>query len=202
MARSGATRNKKGAAGSSQPLWLVFTAGLVVGVALTWLMQSVILQGKGGDKIVEAVKEVATPKVNEDELTLPRFEFYSILPELEVVIPEPLTESLRDVLPGDAEPAEKPEESTTAESTPAPTNSTETYYIQAGSFRKPEDAERMKVKLLLMGLDVEVKAVEVEGKQYHRVRIGPITNFSAFETARNRLKENNVQYIVLKSRNQ
>ena len=132
----------------------------------------------------------------DDDLKL-EFEFHSILPELDVVIPEQLTETLRDVLPKKKPEEKKNVDTVSVEEKPA---QGDTYFIQAGSFKKNEDAERMKIKLLLLGLDVHVQSVNVEGAKYHRVRIGPLTDFDSFDRARARLKENGVQYLVLKTR--
>jgi cell division protein FtsN len=47
------------------------------------------------------------------------------------------------------------------------------YFVQAGAFRTPEDAEAQRAKLSLMGIDAKVSEREQSGRQVFRVRVGP-----------------------------
>ncbi|HEY0885769.1 MAG TPA: SPOR domain-containing protein, partial [Ramlibacter sp.] len=47
------------------------------------------------------------------------------------------------------------------------------YFVQAGAFRTPEDAEAQRAKLSLMGVDAKVTEREQSGRQVFRVRVGP-----------------------------
>jgi cell division protein FtsN len=47
------------------------------------------------------------------------------------------------------------------------------YFVQAGAFRAPEDAEAQRAKLSLMGMEARVTEREQSGRQVFRVRIGP-----------------------------
>ena len=47
------------------------------------------------------------------------------------------------------------------------------YFVQAGAFRTPEDAEAQRAKLSLMGIDARVTEREQSGRQVFRVRVGP-----------------------------
>ena len=47
------------------------------------------------------------------------------------------------------------------------------YFVQAGAFRTPEDAEAQRAKLSLMGIDAKVTEREQSGRQVFRVRVGP-----------------------------
>ena len=47
------------------------------------------------------------------------------------------------------------------------------YFVQAGAFRTPEDAEAQRAKLSLMGFDAKVTEREQSGRQVYRVRVGP-----------------------------
>ena len=47
------------------------------------------------------------------------------------------------------------------------------YFVQAGAFRTPEDAEAQRAKLSLMGVDARVTEREQSGRQVFRVRLGP-----------------------------
>jgi cell division protein FtsN len=47
------------------------------------------------------------------------------------------------------------------------------YFVQAGAFRTPEDAEAQRAKLSLLGVDAKVSEREQSGRQVWRVRVGP-----------------------------
>ncbi|MES2937073.1 MAG: SPOR domain-containing protein [Pseudomonadota bacterium] len=47
------------------------------------------------------------------------------------------------------------------------------YFVQAGAFRTPEDAEGQRAKLSLMGIEAKVTEREQSGRQVWRVRVGP-----------------------------
>ena len=47
------------------------------------------------------------------------------------------------------------------------------YFVQAGAFRTPEDAEQQRAKLVLMGLQPRVSDREQSGRMVYRVRLGP-----------------------------
>jgi cell division protein FtsN len=111
----------------------------------------------------------------------PRFEFYTLLPEMEVPVPAN----------GSARAEEK--------SPPPVRASGETYVLQVGSFRTPGDADRLKASLTLMGLDATVQTVSVDGKAtWHRVRVGPYTDMARVNEVRRRLKENDLEAVLLK----
>ena len=50
------------------------------------------------------------------------------------------------------------------------------YFVQAGAFRTPEDAEAQRAKLSLMGIEAKVTEREQSGRQVYRVRVGPFSN--------------------------
>lgn len=50
------------------------------------------------------------------------------------------------------------------------------YFVQAGAFRTPEDAEAQRAKLSLMGIEAKVSEREQSGRQVWRVRLGPFSN--------------------------
>jgi cell division protein FtsN len=82
-----------------------------------------------------------------------RFDFYDILPQYEVVVPEV--------------------ESTAGPSAKAkPVDEPGSYVLQAGSFGAAADAEKLKANLALLGIESRVQKVAIDDDVYHRVRIG------------------------------
>ncbi len=74
----------------------------------------------------------------------------------------------------------------------------DTYYLQAGSFSIEADAEKMRAKLLLNGLDAFVKPSNINGKLHHRVRLGPYYDKQALGEARQSLQKRGISYMVLR----
>jgi len=131
------------------------------------------LPGKPGDKAVER----------------PRFDFYNIL------------EGKQPATPGAAAPvAPTPAVSVapTVEVKPGPV---EVFFLQVGAFQKAADADNLKAKLALTGLEASVQEVSIPEKgTMHRVRVGPFRNPEEMNQARTLLSQNGVQGTVIKQK--
>lgn len=62
------------------------------------------------------------------------------------------------------------------------------YFVQAGAFRTPEDAEAQRAKLSLMGLEAKVTEREQSGRQVFRVRIGPFDKKDEADRSKEKLE--------------
>jgi cell division protein FtsN len=131
------------------------------------------LPGKPGDKPVDRQ----------------RFEFYGIL------------EGKQPATPGAAPPAQAPAgapAAPAAESKPAPS---ETFFLQVGAFQKAADADNLKAKLALGGLEASVQEVSIPEKgTMHRVRVGPFGNPEEMNRVRALLSQSGVQGTVIKQK--
>lgn len=97
-----------------------------------------------------------------------------------------------DVGAGSADPSEAPDRPTSPE--------TPLYALQVGAFRMADDAESMKGKLALIGLEARVLPAEVNGQRVYRVRIGPYSRPDDVNRAKARLEENGIEASVVRSR--
>ena len=61
------------------------------------------------------------------------------------------------------------------------------YVVQAGSFRKQEDADRVQQQLRKLGIDSSVQRVQMDQGEVFRVRIGPLTDLAEINRLRARL---------------
>jgi cell division protein FtsN len=61
------------------------------------------------------------------------------------------------------------------------------YFVQAGAFRTPEDAEAQRAKLTLQGLDAKVTERESAGRTVYRVRLGPFEKREEADKAKEKL---------------
>ncbi len=107
------------------------------------------------------------------------YDFYEMLPKFEVVVPEKEQEVKRDI---PSSPIERPG----------------VYVLQAGSYRKIEDAQRVRQQLSLQGIDANVQRVAVDTDVWHRVRIGPLTDLAEVNRLRNRLRSAEFNALVVR----
>jgi cell division protein FtsN len=112
--------------------------------------------------------------------TAEKYDFYQMLPNFEVVVPEKEKDVKRD-LPGTAK-IERPG----------------VYVLQAGSYRNESDADRVRDKLSKVGIDAKVQRVAVDSDVWHRVRIGPITRLEDLNKLRRQLQAADVDAIVIR----
>ena len=99
-----------------------------------------------------------------------RFDFYSVLPNFEVIIPEQEPDVSRD---REAKAIERPG----------------IYVLQAGSFTEYADADRRRAQLALQGIESRIQRVTIDDKTYHRVRIGPTRDLDELNALRSRLRQ-------------
>ena len=69
------------------------------------------------------------------------------------------------------------------------------FYLMAGSFQKPSDAEAQKANLALIGFDATVQKAVIGEKVWYRVKIGPFKRQDDANRARNELKENGIDAV-------
>jgi cell division protein FtsN len=168
-----------------KPGWLLLVVGIGIGVAGVTLWQMYSHRGDGrsglGNFFSSISKPVEKPAKKEPEPakpTKPKFDFYTILPETETVLPERRSKTKISKA--------KPEEGVN-------------YILQAGSFAGFEEADQMKAKLALAGLVAHIQKITIEGKgEYHRVRLGPYDNIEQLEGAAQQLQKMGIKALRLK----
>lgn len=184
-------------------VWML--AGLAIGLFAAFL---VYLSKQPAENIsfTESVKqelqkareqdaiEVHEPAVVNDNTTekaepsKPRFEFYTILSELEVFVPEPEIEN------------KQTQQATASNDKKIKTDNiseTKKYILQAGSFKSLADAERHKATLALLGVQSTIQSVAINNDQWHRVRIGPFSRADQLYDTLSTLKQNNIQAMTM-----
>ncbi|MFM8342228.1 MAG: SPOR domain-containing protein [Methylomonas sp.] len=130
---------------------------------------------------VESEKKVDTVTATEPEE--PRYDFYTILPQAEVVVPDyEIKTRVREELVGKTKTAK--------------------YMMQAGSFRDTSEAERHKAKLAQLGIESRIEAAKVGNVMWYRVKVGPYDNSSSVATIKDLLVKNGIGVIVTEGGNQ
>lgn len=186
--------NRRGRRGATPP-WLSFASGLAIGLFVAFVVflqhskppaaeasrpTAARTETRAAAPAAQPAPESPEPEtVAEPPPPKPRFDFYTILPEMEVKVPE--------WQPGNPPKGEAPQLEPGA------------YVLQVGSFQRFEEADRAKANLALRGISAEIQPVDlnVQGTWY-RVRIGPLRDLSEVQTMRTRLTENGMDFMLLK----
>ena len=188
----------RGGNGGGKPAWLWILVGMLAGIGLMLLVLvkdwAPLLRQKDlpqpnpqatAPKETDAPVAEAKPKQN--------FDFYQVLPEAEVMIPDAeLTAKARAEQQARANPA------TPANGTAGATAAAARYVLQAGSYPDPRAADEAKAKLALSGFSAHIQPVTINGKTWHRVRVGPYASASELEAAKRSLADNGIKAIALK----
>jgi cell division protein FtsN len=72
------------------------------------------------------------------------------------------------------------------------------YYVQAGAYSRPEDAEQQRAKLAMMGVGARVMEREQSGRMVYRVRVGPFDGRDDAETMQARLASASVEASLVR----
>jgi cell division protein FtsN len=72
------------------------------------------------------------------------------------------------------------------------------YFIQAGAFRTPEDAEQQRAKLSLMGFQAKVTEREQSGRTVYRVRLGPFDKKDDADKTKEKLDAQSVETALVR----
>ena len=72
------------------------------------------------------------------------------------------------------------------------------YFIQAGAYRTPEDAEQQRAKLLLLGFQAKVTEREQAGRTVYRVRVGPFDKKDEADKTKDKLDGNAVETALVR----
>jgi cell division protein FtsN len=81
--------------------------------------------------------------------------------------------------------------------TDAPAPETTRYLLQAGAFRTPNDADAMRARLALLGMDARIFPIEQNGTTLYRVRVGPYGQVEDINRIRKELAENGIDSQVV-----
>jgi cell division protein FtsN len=177
------------------PGWIWMLAGLTIGLFVALLVY--IKDNSSGKliitetvaKVFQQQKQTDTRGVKKDHATAPpkpennkpKFDFYTILPELEVAIPE--LELLN------------------ATDNSKTNNTNQQYMLQAGSFKKFTEADKLKARLALQGIEANIQKVKInDADTWHRVRIGPLNTITSLNKVRRRLRSMGIASIVVKNK--
>lgn len=197
------------------PGWIWLGCGLVVGGFFMFLFSL----EPGGDSIRrdkgEAAKPAVAAKPKPAEPAKPKYDFYTLLPESEVILPqaieEPPAKPATPSKPVSAEEARKIDEQRALAALsgevppPAPqviasAPVTTQFFLQAGSFRRREDADSLRAQIILLGQNVKVETGKVREENWHRVLVGPFATREQLAGAQKSLAASGFSNLLLQQR--
>jgi cell division protein FtsN len=173
---------KRSGGGTLLGIFIGLILGLGIAVWIAWYMNKTPIpflnKAKPPEKTAaEPGKALDKPdEKTTQQVEKPRFEFYKILPGAE----EPVTE--REIKQA-AKPGARPEN----------------YLLQVGSFQNPADADNLKARLALLGVEAGVEPINLAEKgTWYRVRVGPYDRVDEINRLRQTLAQNGIDASLVK----
>ena len=187
--------------------WLGIFIGLVIGVVaaagVVWYLKKTPVpfqEGKGSQSEAAKPGEAAgtergnrgqtqgvpepLPAKAGDKPPEKRFTFYDILP------------GKQEAVPGAVPPPATPAAAPPTAAVPAG----EVLFLQVGAFQKPTEADSLKARLALLGVETSVQEVIIPDKgTMYRVRVGPYAQIEDMNKARSLLTQNGIPVSVVRA---
>lgn len=228
-ARKGKGRQAVRNNGGGFPAWAGILIGILIGglVVVVLMRHSLVpMTPKGPQPNPEATAQPGSDEGLAPTATTPKkpqYDFYSVLSEKEVRIPDSEISAqakaeqqqaaaqkqqaaaatpAAPVLPANAPAAVTQNITAAPPSAVAPPSSasgSSGFLLQVGAFPSAAEAETLKAKLALQGFVANVQSVNIGGQTYHRVRLGPFHSATALEAAKQRLSAAGIPAIALKA---
>lgn len=181
---------KKGAL----PGWVWLLAGLAVGLLVAFLIwldkvptpkptARTAVEKPAPAKDTRSVKKEVPARAPDAQAREERkglaYDFYTLLPEMEVPVP-------------DNEPA--------ARGLPPTPVAPGSYVVQVGAFRTLKDADARKAELALLGIVSSIQVITIDSNTLHRVRIGPLSDMNRLDQVRSTLKQHDIPFMLLREK--
>jgi len=187
------------------PIWAWMMAGLALGLTLAamlyWKLNAKHHLPQTATISIEEVAQNGTTKQqvsasSQDEKSN-RFDFYTVLPNMTMDIPESATPSTSTLANTAIAEAQSTPTVDLATQTPAPD-----FIVQVGAFRTLTQAEELKAQLALSGMQASIQTFEKgSAETWHRVYLGPFTNKQEAVALQQQLQQTQALHsLVLKMR--
>ncbi|WP_339081017.1 SPOR domain-containing protein [Pseudomonas sp. TMP9] len=199
------------------PGWFWLVCGLVIGGFMVFLFslepgRDEIKRNKVEEARVKQANKAAAAKPASSEPAKPKYDFYTLLPESEVILPQqaiepPVPPAQKPVTPEEAAKidAARAQAALNGEVPPPPPviakgPVTSQFFLQAGSFRRKDDADTLRAQLILLGQSVQVESGTVREETWHRVLVGPFATREQLGNAQKSLAASGFSNLLLQQR--
>ncbi|HET9843971.1 MAG TPA: SPOR domain-containing protein [Gammaproteobacteria bacterium] len=168
------------------PGWVWLLIGIISGICLacfiSWKWSQKIESRPPAPPII--ISDTNTLK-EEAEENKPRFDFYTLLPNLKVDLPDVATP-----------PSARTQTNTKQQ------DASLAYIIQAGSFKTQDQADKRKATLALQGIESQIQTVNIRPEEtWYRVYIGPFKTKEEAQNVQQNLEQNQaLNSLILKIR--
>ncbi|MCX7087183.1 MAG: SPOR domain-containing protein [Methylococcales bacterium] len=181
--RGRAPKKRRASKNTEKPgRWILIGSLIVVFVAFL-----VYLKSKTTTETAVLVKSTETTPAKVDVAAVkkeekvapeePKFDYYTILPNAEIVVPDHEIKSrVREELVGKVKLTQ--------------------YTVQAGAFRDFKDADHLKTKLLDMGIASTIEKAKVGNVVWSRVKLGPYAQLNSVEQVKARLRKSGIDAMI------
>jgi len=130
-------------------------------------------------KVPVKAKPAKVPKPKDDI----QYDFYTILPKAEFVIPDyEVKTRKREERVGKVKAGVK-------------------YSVQAGAFRHYKDADSLKARLFMMGFSPKIEKAVIGTATWYRVKMGPYNRLASVDAIQSKLKSKNMDTLVIEVKN-
>jgi cell division protein FtsN len=200
------------------PGWIWLACGLAIGGFMVFLFslepgRDEIKRNKAEQARASQTSKPASATPRNSEPDKPKYDFYTLLPESEVIVPpqalgqpaEPPAQkpvSAEEAAKIDAARAEAALNGQTPPPPPVvaqPPVSTQ-FFLQAGSFRRKDDAESVRAQIILLGQNVRVESGTVREETWHRVLVGPFASREQLAQSQKALAASGFSNLLLQQR--
>ncbi|GLO40560.1 MULTISPECIES: SPOR domain-containing protein [Pseudomonas] len=204
------------------PGWVWLAVGLTVGAFIVFLMKlepggEDIKRTKPEQQKAEKVAEAGKPaQTTPQQPVKPKYDFYTLLPESEVIVPPEAVPEKTPPVPAQPVTPVTPAEAAKIDTaraqaalmgqTPPPAPpvikpaATTQFFLQAGSFRKQADADKVRAQIILLGQSVKVESGTVKDETWYRVLVGPFSNREQLTGAQKQLAGAGFSNLLLQQR--
>ena len=200
------------------PGWFWLVCGLVIGGFMVFLLslepgRDEIKRTKVEQERATQASKAAAAKPATSEPAKPKYDFYTLLPESEVILPPQAIEQpvavpeQKPVTPEEAAKidAARAEAALNGQVPPPPPvvakgPVSSQFFLQAGSFRRKDDADSLRAQIILLGQSVQVESGTVREETWHRVLVGPFATREQLGQAQKTLSASGFSNLLLQQR--
>lgn len=178
-----AKRNTRNSAEKKSLPWGPMLLSFAVGVFVMFLLH--LKDNVDPDQGTKAIKSEKKSSAIE-----PTFDFYTLLPEMEVIV-EYDKQNTKTIVTSPPQPATSNIETIEKVS----------FLVQVGSFKKLSDADAFRAKLAFLGIESKVQTVTIDNKDtWHRVQVGPVMGREKADAIQKQLRQNDIDSLLMRAK--